>query len=71
MATNKQIPTEGQFFISVDGNRLKQHPGNTVYLENGKEFQLEVFNPTTSKILAKIKINGAYPSLVKEMYSTI
>jgi hypothetical protein len=59
---NKQIPTEGQFFISVDGNRLKQHPDNTVYLDNGREFQLEVFNPTTSKILAKIKINGNYIS---------
>lgn len=59
---NKQIPTEGQVFISVDGNRLKQHPGNTVYLDNGREFQLEVFNPTTSKVLAKIKINGSYIS---------
>ena len=61
MATNINL-SEGHFFISVGGNRLKQYPDNTVYLDNGKEFQLEVFNPTTSKVLAKIKINGEYIS---------
>lgn len=59
--TNSSL-TEGQFFISVDGNRLKQHANNIVYLANNSEFQLELFNPTTSKILAKIKINGNYIS---------
>lgn len=59
---NQQIPTEGQFFISVDGNRLKQYANNIVYLTNNSEFQLELFNPTTSKVLAKIKINGNYIS---------
>ena len=61
MATNLNL-TEGHFFVSVDGNRLKQYTGNTIYLDNGREFQLEVFNPTTSKLLAKIKINGNYIS---------
>ena len=61
MATNINL-NEGHFFVSVGGNRLKQHQGNTVYLDNGREFQLEVFNPTTSKVLAKIKINGEYIS---------
>lgn len=61
MATNINL-NEGHFFVSVDGNRLKQHSENTVYLDNGREFQLEVFNPTTSKVLAKIKINGSYIS---------
>lgn len=60
--TNSSLNKEGQAFISVGGNRLKQYNKNTVYLENGKEFQAELFNPKTTKILVKIKINGNYIS---------
>lgn len=60
--TNSSINKEGQAFISVGRNRLKQYDKNTVYLENGKEFELELFNPKTTKILVKIKINGNYIS---------
>lgn len=53
---------EAQFFISVNGNRLKQYANNTVYLEKNSEFSLEIFNPKTTKVLAKIKMNGNYIS---------
>ena len=61
---SKQISThaEGQFFISVNGNRPKQYASNVVYLEDLTEFQLELFNPTQKKLLAKIKMNGDYIS---------
>ncbi len=38
--------------------RLKIYSTNTVYLEKGEEFEIEIFNPTTESILAKIEING-------------
>jgi hypothetical protein len=38
--------------------RLKIYSTNTVYLEKGEEFEIEIFNPTTDSILAKIEING-------------
>jgi hypothetical protein len=61
---SKQISThtDGQFFISVNGNRPKQYASNVVYLEDLTEFQLELFNPTQKKLLAKIKMNGDYIS---------
>ncbi len=60
--TNSSLNKEGQAFISVGRNRLKQYDKNTVYLENGKEFELELFNEKTTKVLVKIKINGNYIS---------
>jgi len=48
-------------FITKDKQRLKQF-GQNVYLKNGEEFEIELFNPTQSTILAKIKINGTYLS---------
>lgn len=48
-------------FITKDKQRLKQF-GHNVYLKNGEEFELELFNPSQSTVLAKIKINGNYLS---------
>ena len=48
-------------FITKDKQRLKQF-GQNVYLKNGEEFEIELFNPTQSTVLAKIKINGTYLS---------
>lgn len=39
--------------------RLKVYSNNTIYLENGEEFEIEIFNPTSQSILAKIEINGS------------
>jgi hypothetical protein len=48
-------------FITKDKLRLKQF-GHNVYLKNGSEFELELFNPSQSTVLAKIKIDGNYIS---------
>jgi hypothetical protein len=53
---------ECQAFVSVKRNRSKQYENKTVYLQNNEEFELELFNPTTYKFLAKIKLNGNYIS---------
>lgn len=46
-----------QSFITKGKQRLKQHT-DTVYLKNGDEFEIELFNPTHNKVLAKIEMNG-------------
>ena len=46
-----------QSFITKGKQRLKQHI-DTVYLNNGDEFEIELFNPTQNKVLAKIVMNG-------------
>lgn len=48
------VPTA---FVTKGRQRVKQY-GNTVYLNNGDEFEIELFNPTTNKVLAKIELNG-------------
>ena len=46
-----------QSFITKGKQRLKQHI-DTVYLKNGDEFEVELYNPTQNKVLAKIEMNG-------------
>ena len=46
-----------QSFITKGKQRLKQHV-DTVYLKNGDEFEVELYNPTQNKVLAKIEMNG-------------
>ena len=46
-----------QSFITKSKQRLKQQI-DTVYLNNGDEFEVELFNPTHNKVLAKIEMNG-------------
>lgn len=53
-----KIPTA---FITKGKQRVKQYSQN-VYLKDGDEFEIELFNPTQHPILAKIKINGNYIS---------
>ena len=52
--TGSAVP---QSFITKGKQRLKQHT-DTVYLNNGDEFEIELFNPTKNKVLAKIEMNG-------------
>ena len=46
-----------QSFITKGKQRLKQHT-DTVYLKNGDEFEIELYNPKNYKVLAKIELNG-------------
>lgn len=55
--TSNSLP---QAFVSVGKNksRLKIYNGKTIFIKDGEEFQIELFNPTTKTIGAKIFING-------------
>ncbi len=46
-------------FITKGKKRIKQFDGQ-VYLSNGDEYEIELFNPTQDVVLAKIKIDGDY-----------
>jgi hypothetical protein len=48
-------------YITTQKQRVKQN-GENVYLKNNTEFELELFNPLQTTILAKIKLNGNYIS---------
>src|SRR6185369_9879640 len=51
--------------LCINKSRLKvynKETSPTYYLTNGQEFQIELFNPTTDTILAKIQLNGKYIS---------
>jgi hypothetical protein len=57
------VPTAN---IAVNKSRLKVYTKNvdmpTYYLQKGQEFQIELFNPTTDVVLAKISLNDKYIS---------
>jgi len=60
MTTNYQtqrvtVPT---VFVTRGRQRVKQYDNKTVYLKNGDEFELELFNSIQNKVLAKINLNG-------------
>ena len=46
--------------ITKKKNRLKVYPStkDQIYLNDGDEFEIELFNPKTNPVLAKISING-------------
>ena len=44
--------------ITTNRNRSKIYEGNHVYLKDKQNFEIELHNPTQSKILAKISIDG-------------
>jgi len=50
--------TEPTAFVTKGRQRVKQYNESTVYLNNGNEFEIELFNPTSSKVMAKIELNG-------------
>ena len=47
--------------ITTNRNRVKEY-GSNVYLRDGQKFEIELHNPHTYKVLAKIKLNGYYIS---------
>lgn len=56
--TNPDVPRPSAF-ITRRKQRIKQFNKN-VYLDNGDEYEIELFNPLTEKVLAKIKLDGEY-----------
>ena len=44
---------------SRDNGRLSIKQGNKIYLDNEQEFKIELFNPLTTSVLAKIFVNNA------------
>ena len=44
-------------FITKGKQRIKQF-GGTVYLKDGDNFEIEIFNPTSGHVLAKINLDG-------------
>jgi hypothetical protein len=53
----KDYPTPNAW-ITVNKARRKIYLYNNVYLDNGTEFEIELFNPTSERVLAYISING-------------
>jgi hypothetical protein len=66
--SNPIIKTEdSQAFITVNKGRRKHYFDkatniNTVYLNDGDLFQIELYNPTTGRIKAVLKVNGMQES---------
>ena len=45
--------------VTQNRNRLKTYDGGgTIYLKDGQNFEIELFNPLDNRVLAKISING-------------
>jgi hypothetical protein len=69
MKTSQNLSVDSsnpQAWIAVQKNRQKVYDSNgksQVYLKDGQEFQIELFNPTQTKYVVKFKINGKYPSV--------
>lgn len=49
-------------WIAVSNNRQKIYGNDEVYLDPDQEFQIELYNPTSTKYLAKIYLNGKLTS---------
>lgn len=49
-------------YITTNKNRLSVDSSHFVYLADRENFEIELFNPTQRRVLAKIKINGDYIS---------
>lgn len=55
---NYNVNSDIETFITVSKKRLKKYDGNKFYLKNGDCFEIEIFNPTSNSVLAKLDLNG-------------
>ena len=69
--TNTYVMNSGtespQAWVAIKRNRQKIYDGkgstpSQIYLKDGQEFEIELYNPTPSRYLVKFKINGKYQS---------
>jgi Zn finger protein HypA/HybF involved in hydrogenase expression len=44
--------------IAINRNRVKEYSGQTVYLKDGSNFEIELYNSKQVSVLAKIYLNG-------------
>jgi len=56
-----------QAWVAIKRNRQKIYDGkgsspSQIFLKDGQEFEIELYNPTPSRYLVKFKINGKYQS---------
>lgn len=56
-----QVSDKPCAYITKNKQRVKQFNQN-VYLKDGSEFEIELYNPSRKTVLAKIKINGEFIS---------
>ena len=54
----RRVDTAPSAYVTKEKQRIKQYNNDTVFLNNGEEFEIELYNPTSSKFLAKIELNG-------------
>lgn len=54
-----QVSDKPCAYITKGRQRIKQF-GQNVYLKNGSEFEIELYNPSRQTVLSKIKINGEF-----------
>lgn len=57
MKTNFTVGNNPVAYITQNKQRIKQY-GDKIYLSDGDEFELEIFNGSTNKVLAKVEMNG-------------
>ena len=48
----------GAWIVSPNDKGRKSIKNGKVFLTDGDEFEIELFNPTQNKVLAKIELNG-------------
>lgn len=48
--------------ITKNKSRLKVYENSKVFLNDGETFEFEIHNPTSKKVMVKIKLNGEYIS---------
>jgi hypothetical protein len=58
MYTTTMTMLQPEAHVTVKKNRLKLYENKNHYLKDKSNFEIELFNPTSQKVLAKIWING-------------
>ena len=66
MKTTKIVLETPTVHLAINKGRIKQYKTNSevpvYYLNKGQEFQIELYNPTSNRVLAQIKLNNKYIS---------
>jgi len=58
MYTTNLVSPQPEAFISVKKNRVKLYENKNHYLKSKTNFEIELFNPTSNDVLAKIWLNN-------------